>query len=56
MLVANGAHDVMIHAYRQLRDVAAPTERQGRALQRRRTRILFQHHEDFAREVLECLR
>ena len=56
MLVANGAHDVMVHAYASY----AMSQRlpNGKVVLYSDAghAFLFQHHEDFAREVLEFLR
>jgi pimeloyl-ACP methyl ester carboxylesterase len=56
VLVANGAHDVMIHAYASY----AMSQRlpNGKVVLYSAAghAFLFQHHEDFAREVLEFLR
>jgi pimeloyl-ACP methyl ester carboxylesterase len=56
VLVANGAHDVMVHAYASCAMSQRLPDGKVVLYSDAGHAFLFQHHQDFAREVLEFLR
>jgi len=56
VLVANGAHDVMVHAYASYAMSQRLPDGKVVLYSDAAHAFLFQHHQDFAREVLEFLR